>query len=48
MLILLNREQREKPNGEKNFCPTFVVGVRSRNIFKRFFRWIKIRLRIMK
>lgn len=47
MLILHNRVQRDRPNGEKNFCPSFVVGERSRNIFKRIIRRIKIRLRIM-
>lgn len=47
MMVLHNREQKERPNGEKNFCPSFVVGVRSRNIFKRFIRRFKIRFRIM-
>ena len=43
MMVLNNRNQRGKPNGEKNFCPTFIIGVRSRNIFKRIARWLRIR-----
>ena len=43
MMVLWNRDQKSKPNGERNFCPSFVIGKRSRNIFKRIARWFRIR-----